>query len=121
MLDEMGGFDEPFFVYGEDADLGLRARIAGWRCVYTPRAVVWHERASTLGLASLRRVALIERNRVLLAAKHFPMRLLLLNPFYYAARLAAGAIASAAGQGEAGLFTGIGGKLRFAPPTFPAH
>src|SRR5258708_18414180 len=52
--------------------------------------------------------------RSLLAAKHFPMRLLLVNPFYYAARLAAGVIASAAGQGEAGLFTGIGGKLRLA-------
>ena len=32
MLDEIGGFDEDFFAYGDDAELGLRARIAGWRC-----------------------------------------------------------------------------------------
>lgn len=104
MLDEIGGFDETFFAYGEDAELGLRARIAGWRCVYAPRALVFHERAATLGLTSVRRVSLIERNRVLLAVKHFPARLLLLNPFYYAARLAAGAIAAVAGRGEASLF-----------------
>jgi GT2 family glycosyltransferase len=111
MLDEIGGFDETFFAYGEDAELGLRARIAGWRCVYAPRAVVVHERAATLGLTSTRRVSLIERNRVLLAVKHFPGRLLLLNPFYYAARLAAGVIAAATGRGEAGLFSS---KLRLA-------
>ena len=112
MLDEIGAFDETFFAYGEDAELGLRARIAGWRCMYSPAAVVWHERASTLGLASSRRVALIERNRVLLAIRHFPLRLLLLNPFYYAARLYAGAVAASRGQGEAGFFPGVGGKLR---------
>ena len=112
MLDEIGGFDETFFAYGEDAELGLRARIAGWRCMYSPRAVVWHERASTLGLLSSRRVTLIERNRLLLAVRHFPLRLLLLNPFYYVARLVAGAAAAARGQGEAGLFSGARGKLR---------
>ena len=31
MLDQIGGFDEDFFAYGDDAELGLRARIAGWR------------------------------------------------------------------------------------------
>ena len=114
MLDEIGGFDEKFFAYGEDAELGLRARIAGWRCLYTPHALVWHERAATLGLASVRRVALIEQNRILLAVKHFPLRLLWLNPFYYAARLGRGMIAACAGQGEAGLFPGVCGKLRLA-------
>ena len=44
MLDRIGGFDEDFFAYGDDAELGLRARIAGWRCIYTPEAVVRHHR-----------------------------------------------------------------------------
>ena len=114
MLDEIGGFDETFFAYGEDAELGLRARIAGWRCMYTPLAVVWHERAATLGLQSSRRVSLIERNRLLLAVRHFPLGLLLLNPFYYGARLLAGAVAAGRGEGEAGLFSGVIGKLRLA-------
>ena len=36
MLDEVGGFDEEFFAYADDAELGLRARIAGWTCLYAP-------------------------------------------------------------------------------------
>ena len=42
MLDEIGLFDERFFLYCEDTDLGLRARWAGWECVYVAGAVVEH-------------------------------------------------------------------------------
>jgi len=114
MLDEIGGFDEDFFAYGDDAELGLRARIAGWTCIYEPGAVVRHRRASSLGVESVRRVELIERNRVLLAVKLFPWSLLWLNGFYYAARLSAGALAALAGRGEAARFAGVKGKLRLA-------
>ena len=110
MLAEIGGFDEDFFAYGDDAELGLRARIAGWACLYTPHAVVRHHRGSTLGLRSVTRLKLVERNRVLLAAKLFPWSLLCLNPFYYAQRLAAGVHASFKGQGETALFPGWRGK-----------
>jgi GT2 family glycosyltransferase/2-polyprenyl-3-methyl-5-hydroxy-6-metoxy-1,4-benzoquinol methylase len=112
MLEQIGGFDEDFFAYGDDAELGLRARIAGWKCVYNPRAVVRHHHSSTLGAGSVKRLALIERNRVLLAAKLFPWSLLWLNVFYYLQRLVVGAAAAAAGQGEATSFPGITGKLR---------
>ena len=114
MLDEIGGFDEDFFAYGDDAELGLRARIAGWRCVYSPRAVVRHHRGSTLGRDSGRRLKLIERNRVLLAVKLFPWSLLVLNPFYYALRLAAGFLIARRGEGDTAHFPGIGGMLRMA-------
>ena len=114
MLDEIGGFDEDFFAYGDDAELGLRARIAGWRCVYVPGAVVRHHRGATLGVQSARRLELIERNRVLLAAKLFPWSLLWLNPFYYAARLATGWWAALRGKGEASLFPGLRGKWTIA-------
>jgi GT2 family glycosyltransferase len=114
MLDQIGGFDEDFFAYADDAELGLRARIAGWKCVYVPEAVVRHHRGSTLGLQSARRLELIERNRVLLAAKLFPWSLLLLNPFYYLARLAGGYWAARQGKGEASLFPGVRGKWTIA-------
>ncbi len=114
MLDQIGGFDEDFFAYADDAELGLRARIAGWDCLYTPHAVVRHHRGSTLGLRSVRRLKLIERNRVLLAAKLFPWSLLSLNPFYYARRLAAGVGAAFAGEGETSLFPGWRGKCEIA-------
>ena len=114
MLDEIGGFDEDLFAYGDDAELGLRARIAGWKCLYIPRAVVRHHRGTTLGLRSSRRLELIERNRVLLAAKLFPWSLLWLNGVYYAMRLSAGAWAAMMGQGEVGKFPGWRGKMQAA-------
>jgi GT2 family glycosyltransferase len=112
MLDVIGGFDEDFFAYADDAELGLRGRIAGWRCIYTPHAVVRHHRGATLGKFSTKRLSLIERNRILLAAKLFPWSLLWQNAGYYALRLAAGAWAGARGKGEAGQLPGLRGKLR---------
>jgi GT2 family glycosyltransferase len=111
MLDQVGGFDEDFFAYADDAELGLRARIAGWTCLYVPTAVVRHHRGATLGVRSLQRLALIERNRVLLAAKLFPWSLLWLNGAYYLARVLAGAWWGMRGHGEASRFPGISGKL----------
>jgi GT2 family glycosyltransferase len=43
MLDELGGFDEGFRLYGEDIDLQYRAMRAGWERWYVPAAVVRHE------------------------------------------------------------------------------
>jgi GT2 family glycosyltransferase len=43
LLDELGGFDEGFFLYGEDIDLCYRAWRAGWSVWYVPEAVVEHE------------------------------------------------------------------------------
>ncbi len=114
MLDEIGGFDEDFFAYADDAELGLRARIAGWKCLYIPTAVVRHHRGTTLGLRSSRRLELIERNRVLLAVKLFPWSLLGLNAVYYAMRLGAGVWAAITGQGEVGKFPGVRGKVQAA-------
>jgi len=111
MLDQIGGFDEDFFAYADDAELGLRARIAGWNCLYVPTAVVRHHRGSTLGVQSARRIELIERNRVLLAVKLFPGSLLWMNGGYYLARILAGAWWGMLGKGEASQFPGISGKL----------
>jgi GT2 family glycosyltransferase len=114
MLKEIGGFDEDLFIFGDDAELGLRGRIAGWRCLYMPDAVVRHHRGGAMKTGSTGRIFLIERNRVLLAVKLFPIGLLLLNPFYFAARLAAGAFAAVGERGELARFPGFRNKLRLA-------
>ena len=111
MLDEIGGFDEDLFAYADDAELGLRARIAGWTCMYIPGAVVRHHRGSTLGVNSPQRLELIERNRVLLAAKLFPWSLLWLNGAFFLARIIAGLWAASASKGEVARFPGWRGKL----------
>lgn len=114
MLREIGGFDEDLFAYGDDAELGMRARVAGWRCVYAAKSVVLHRRGSTLGLFSSRRIELIERNRILLALMHFPVSLLWANGVYCGLRLLAGAWAAIRGKGEAGKFHGLRGKAKVA-------
>ena len=100
MLDQIGGFDEQFFAYADDAELGLRARIAGWKAVYAPEAVVHHRRGETLGRYSEQRLFLIERNRIWLAAKLFPARMWPAVPIHYLLRVAASAAAAARGRGD---------------------
>ncbi len=39
---QVGGFDEDYFSYSEDVDLGFRLRLLGYRCIYIPAAVVQH-------------------------------------------------------------------------------
>jgi hypothetical protein len=43
VFEELGGFDDRFFMYVEDTDLSLRARLAGYRCLYVAEAVVRHD------------------------------------------------------------------------------
>jgi GT2 family glycosyltransferase len=114
MLDEVGGFDEEFFAYADDAELGLRARIAGWTCLYAPGAVVRHHRGATLGLNSAKRLTLIERNRVLLVVKLFPWNLLWANGAYHLMRIGAGMAAALRGKGEIRRHSGAMGKLTAA-------
>ena len=72
MLEELGGFDAAFFLYCEDTDLGLRARWAGWKCLYAPGAVVQHHYSHSAGRASPLKAYFVERNRLFVVAKNFP-------------------------------------------------
>ena len=49
MLDQIGPLDEDFFFSCEDVDLAWRAQLAGWQCVYAPRAVVYHKLSASGG------------------------------------------------------------------------
>jgi GT2 family glycosyltransferase len=49
---QVGGFDENFFSYHEDVDLGFRLRSQGFRCLYVPDAVVQHVGSAALGAQS---------------------------------------------------------------------
>jgi GT2 family glycosyltransferase len=73
MLECIGRFDGDFFLYCEDTDLGLRARRAGWRCVYVPGAVVYHRYSVSSGRASRVKAFYVERNRLYTVVKNFPL------------------------------------------------
>jgi GT2 family glycosyltransferase len=49
LLCSLGGFDEDYFCYVEDVDLGFRIRLAGCRCLYVPNSIVRHVGSGTTG------------------------------------------------------------------------
>ena len=54
MFDQIGFLEEDYFMYLEDVEFSLRARLQGYRCRYLPRAIVYHiEAASDPGRGSL--------------------------------------------------------------------
>jgi GT2 family glycosyltransferase len=86
MLEEIGLFDESFFLYCEDTDLGLRAQWAGWGCRYVPGAVVEHRYSHSAGRATPLKAYYVERNRLYTIVKNFPARMLWAAPFASVAR-----------------------------------
>jgi GT2 family glycosyltransferase len=106
LLEEVGLLDERFFAYAEDVDLGLRARWAGWVCVYVPRARVYHKYSATSGSFSPRKAFLVERNRIWVLLKNFPFREIALSFFATAWRYAMHLRAALSGRGAAGRMAG---------------
>jgi GT2 family glycosyltransferase len=106
MLDEIGLLDETFFAYGEDVDLGLRARWAGWECYYVPKAVVYHKYSATAGVYSSRKAFLVERNRLWILVKNFPLREVLFSPLRTAYRYGIHLYGALSGRGASGKFAG---------------
>jgi GT2 family glycosyltransferase len=104
MLNDIGLFDEDFFAYCEDADLGFRARLEGWRCLYVPKAVVYHKFSSGREPYSEFKAFHVERNRLWLAVKDLPWPLLLVSPLFTVARYFWQAFGALSGRGSSGHF-----------------
>ena len=77
VFDELGGFDEDFFVSHEDVDLSYRARLLGYRCRYVANAVVRHHGSVTIGRVSGFAIFQGQRNLEWLYVKNTPLALLL--------------------------------------------
>jgi N-acetylglucosaminyl-diphospho-decaprenol L-rhamnosyltransferase len=78
MLDELGGFDPGFRLYGEDIDLCYRAAKGGWERWYVPEAVVSHAHAATTDRKFLTRLTLWHWRGILRFVRKHPERLLAL-------------------------------------------
>lgn len=90
MLDEIGLFDERFFAYNEDTELGMRARKAGYGCVYVPLAIVTHLGSQSTSRNSLKKLFWVERNRVLIMLKHYSFLQMIRSIPWTVARYAGG-------------------------------
>ena len=75
VFEQIGGFDTGFFLYAEDNDLSWRALLAGYRCLYVPDSVVYHDYAPRFGPD---KYLYLERNRYQLLLRNLRRRTLLL-------------------------------------------
>jgi GT2 family glycosyltransferase len=99
----IGGFDERFFSYLEDVDLGLRLRLAGFRAAYAPGAVARHAGGGSSHQLERPVDAWVARNTLLLVAKAFPLRWALPVLYRQLAWLVAAARAGTLGDHVRGL------------------
>lgn len=94
LFERVGRFDEGYFAFFEDVDLGVRAQLAGFRCWYEPSAVVRHRFSATAGRMPERKIFLLVRNGLKLFFQTMPLRRVLgwglvvllwpwLDPFFY--------------------------------------
>jgi GT2 family glycosyltransferase len=79
MLEEIGGWDAGYRMYGEDIDLNYRAAKAGWERWYVPAAVVHHEYAAVIDKRFLTRHTLWHAQAMLRFLRKHPERLLALR------------------------------------------
>jgi len=78
LLEQIGCFDERFFMYWEEIDLCLRARRAGWRLMQVPQAKLWHKGVQRNYRPAPLVTYYTTRNRYLLLRKnHAPLGILL--------------------------------------------
>jgi GT2 family glycosyltransferase len=70
MLEEVGSFDDDFFMYYEDTDLSWRARLMDWNVLYAPNAIVYHIHCGTTVEWSPEFLYLVDRNRLAMVFKN---------------------------------------------------
>ncbi len=112
MLEDIGLYDEDFFAYADDTDLGWRAQLANWKCIYNPKAIVYHFHSASSGTYSPLKAFLVERNRIWVAIKNFPLSLIITGQFFTLWRYLFQAYGTFLGKGAAGRFTKDFSKIK---------
>ncbi len=112
VIEATNGFDPIFFAYGDDADLGMRARLLGYKAIYFPFCIAYHKHSSTAGRFSPAKVMLVERNRLFLLFKNFPLRYILFSPYYTALRYLYNFLGLIGKKGSAGKFKEENGTFK---------
>jgi hypothetical protein len=72
MLEDVGSFEDGFFMYLEDVDLAWRARWLGWRAIYTSQARAYHIHSGSIGEGSPRKTYMLARNKLSLLTRNYP-------------------------------------------------
>jgi GT2 family glycosyltransferase len=71
VLDKIGGFDENFFMYGEDIDLSYRVQLAGYQVIYFPETTIIHYKGESTRKDSVKYIRHFYEAMLIFADKHF--------------------------------------------------
>lgn len=84
IFQKVGFFDEDFFAYYEDVDLGMRAQLMGYKCLFVPTAIVYHMIQATSSRMPAKRFIWMQRNIICVHLKNMPLKLLIkiITPFF---------------------------------------
>ena len=104
LFEDIGLFDEDFFLVFEDIDLDLRAQVAGHHCLYIPDAVVLHKRGGSTDTTNVDIAVRSWRNHIWVAGKNLPPLLLTWWMLVFGIRMT-GHILSGAMRRCLGIFT----------------
>lgn len=74
LFNKIGLFDEKFFAFFEDIDLGFRANWAGFKCIYLPKAILYHRGGETAIHNSNFHLLLTDRNKIITVMKNLPFK-----------------------------------------------
>ncbi len=77
MIEQIGLFDEDFFLIFEDTDLNFRAQLNGWKCLYVPRALVYHKVGGSMKNLSAIAAYYSVRNDKLVKIKNIPLSIII--------------------------------------------
>jgi GT2 family glycosyltransferase len=102
LFNQLGGFDDVYFMYVEDIDLGFRLQLAGYPCLFVRDAIVHHIGSAVTGEGSDFSVYFGHRNLVYCYFKNMPLLLLLTTlPFHVLANLVTLIVLAVKGRGGA--------------------
>jgi hypothetical protein len=74
-FEQVGIFDEDFFIFAEDVDINMRGQLQGFKCIYLPEAKVYHIGTATVGLYSDRYIFLCKRNDIFVLIRNYSLRM----------------------------------------------
>lgn len=97
-------FDEDLFMYADDTDLGWRARLSGWKTIYAPAARAYHLHSASSESYSPLKAFLVERNRIFIQIKYFPLGVMLRGLVFTFLRYLFQAYGAFTGKGASGGF-----------------
>jgi len=83
ILDKIGLLDENFFMYYEDTEISERARLAGYKNIFCPKALVWHHHSASSKEWSPFFIYHVEKGRLLHLIFHFPFLVYLKEYFIF--------------------------------------